>query len=58
MEAARSQSDVGADARREGAPARTLTGSAAGSKDVRFGLGIMGLCALTALVLGILSSSL
>jgi hypothetical protein len=59
MEAARSQTGVGAsraDIRREDTPARTVDGSNAGSRDVTLGLGVLGLCALAAIVLGMLSS--
>jgi hypothetical protein len=53
MEAARGQTD----ARDEGAT-RAVSGSSAGSRDVTIGLGVLGVCALAAIVLGILSSSL
>ena len=58
MESARSQTDVSvsrADIRREDTPARTVAATDAGPKDVRLALSVMGLCALVAIVLGILT---
>jgi|1186.fasta_scaffold375469_2 hypothetical protein len=59
MESASSQTDVRAsraDIRRENAPARTVgVTDDIGSRDVRLGLGVMGSCALAAIVVAILT---
>jgi hypothetical protein len=58
MESARSQTDVRvsrADIRREDTSARTVAATDAGPKDVRLALGVMGLCGLVAVVVGILT---